>query len=57
MKRITKGMYVDGRKREDVIEVCETVLKQMALLGFLHESNTPSHEMAELLPEVDLSPD
>lgn len=50
VRRITKGIYYDGHEREDVVEAREEFLKTMTSLGFFHESNAPSNEMASLLP-------
>ena len=34
VKRITKGIYVDGHERQDVIEARDSFLKKMTSLGF-----------------------
>lgn len=57
VKRITKGIYVDGHEREDVVEARDEFLKSMTALGFLQRSNAPSTEMADLLPYVPISSD
>ena len=56
VKRITKGIYVDGHEIKDV-EARDEFLKSMTALGFLNQSNAPSEEMANLLPDVAVSPD
>lgn len=57
VKRITKGIYVDGHERADVIEARNEFLKTMTSLGFLQPSNAPNEETAKLLPDVPVSPD
>ena len=54
VKPLTKGIYIDGHERDDVVEVRDEFLNKMTSLGFLH---SPSEEMACLLPNVELSPD
>ena len=51
VKHITKGIYVDGHKRADVLEACNEILKTMTSLGFLKPSNAPNEEMVRLLLE------
>ena len=57
VKPLTKGIYIDEHERDDVVEVRDEFLNKMTSLGFLHSSNSPSEEMACLLPNVELSPD
>ena len=57
VKRITKGIYVDGHEREDVVMDRDEFFKSMTALGFLQISNAPSEETAGLLPDVEVSPD
>ena len=46
VKRITKGIYIDGHEREDIVEDRREFLKTMTSLG---SNNAPNHELAELL--------
>ena len=57
MKRVTKGIYVDGHERADVVEACGELLKTMTSLGFLNRKNTSNEEVARLLPTVTVSPE
>ena len=57
VKRITKGIYIHGHEREDVIEARKVFLKDMTATGFLHESNAPNEEMASLFSKVTLPSD
>ena len=57
VKRITKGIYVDGHERADVIEARGEFLKTMTSLGFLNRNNTPNEEVAQLLPTVTVLPE
>ena len=56
VKRVTKGIYVDGHKRADVVEAHGEFLKTMTSLGFLNRNNTPNEEVAQLLLTVTISP-
>lgn len=57
VKRIIKGIYVDGHERADVVETRSDFLKTITSLGFLKESNAPNEEEAKLLPSVAPSAD
>ena len=57
VSRITKGIYVDGHERADVIEARGEFLKTMTTLGFLNENNAPNEEVGQLLPKVTIPPD
>ncbi|MCG8622251.1 MAG: hypothetical protein MJE68_09690 [Proteobacteria bacterium] len=57
VSRITKGIYVDGHERADVIEARRDFLKTMTTLGFLNENNAPNEEVGQLLPKVTVVPD
>ncbi len=48
VKRVTKGIYVDGHERADVIEAPSEFLKTMTSLGFLKTNNAPNEEVAQL---------
>ena len=49
VKKITKGIYVDGHERSDVRK---DFLVQMTEVGFLNRSNAPGEEQAALLPSI-----
>ena len=57
VKRVTKGIYVDGHGRADVIEARGEFLKTMTSLGFLNRNNVPNKEVGRLLPTVTVSPE
>ena len=57
VKQITKGIYVDGHERPDVVEARKEFLVQMTEIGFLNHSNAPSEEQAALLPSIASPPD
>ena len=56
VRRITKGIYIDGHERTDVVEYRKTFLKEVSTLGFLHISNAPNEEAASLLEAVSVNP-
>ena len=57
VKHITKGIYVNGHERNDIVVARDEFLKSMTALGFLKQYNAPSEEMANFLPDVAVSPD
>ena len=46
-----KGTYMDGHKREDVVEYHGQFLRKMIGLGFLNRENAPTPETKQALPE------
>ena len=50
-----KGTFVDGHKRDDVVEYRKTFLRRRLALGFLNESNAPTEEAKKAL-NTDLDP-
>jgi len=45
-----KGTFVDGHKREDVVEYRKKFLRRMVSHGFLNASNAPTDEAKKALP-------
>ena len=41
---VSKGTFVDGHERDNVVEYRKTFLRRMLALGFLNESNAPTEE-------------
>ena len=56
VKRVTKGIYVDGHKRADVVEVHGEFLKTMTSLGFLNRKNVPNEGTKRFLDFYQQSP-
>ena len=45
-----KGFYIDGHKRDDVIQHHKTFLRQMIASGFLLKAHAPNEEAMEAFP-------
>jgi hypothetical protein len=56
VKRVTKGIYVDGHERADVIETRSEFLRTMISLGFLNTNNIFMLRMKKLLSFCRRSP-
>ena len=52
-----KGTFVDGHKRDDVVQYRNTFLQRMAFLGFLNYDNAPTDEARNALPSDLEAPD
>lgn len=46
----TKGSFVDGHERPDVVEYRKKFLRRMCSLGFLNSNNAPTDEAKQALP-------
>ena len=46
----TKGSFVDGHKRPDVVEYRKKFLRRMVSLGFLNSTNAHTDEARQALP-------
>ena len=55
VKKSSKGIYVDGHERPDVVDSRKTFIYRMVELGFLHSSNAPNENAAACLPPVTSS--
>ena len=52
----SKGIFIDGHERADVVEYRKTFLRRMAAIGFVNEDNAPTPEAAAALPNDITSP-
>ena len=50
--QMSKGVFIDGHERPDVVESRVEFLKKMTECGFLRPNNAPSKEAAQALPAV-----
>ena len=48
--RMSKGVFIDGHERPDVVESRKQFLRKMMECGFLHPGNAPTEETALVLP-------
>ena len=48
--QMSKGVFIDGHERPDVVESRERFLKKMTECGFLRPDNAPTEEAAQALP-------
>ena len=48
--QMSKGVFIDGHERPDVVESRENVLRKMTECGFLRPDNAPTEEAAQALP-------
>ena len=47
---LSKGVFIDGHERSDVVESRVTFLRKMTECGFLCPDNAPTEEAAQALP-------
>ena len=57
VKQITKGIYIDGHERDDVVQARKEFVEDLTKLGFLNVENAPNEEQAAFLPDVEVSAD
>ena len=48
--QMSKGVFIDGHERPDVVESREKFLRKMTECGFLRPDNAPTEEAAQALP-------
>ena len=48
--QMSKGVFIDGHERPDVVESRERFLRKMTECGFLNPDNAPTEEAAQALP-------
>ena len=48
--QMSKGVFIDGHERPDVVESRKTFLRKMTECGFLRPDNAPTEEAAQTLP-------
>ena len=48
--QLSKGVFIDGHERPDVVESRVKFLRTMTECGFLHPDNAPTEEAAQALP-------
>ena len=47
---MSKGVFIDGHERPDIVESREKFLKKMTECEFLHPDNAPTEDTAQALP-------
>ena len=52
---VSKGIFIDGHERDDVVQARKTFLRKMTKIGFLHFTTAPTDDAARALP-TDLDP-
>ena len=52
---VSKGIFIDGHERDDVVEARKIFLRKMTKTGFLHITAAPTDDAARTLP-TDLDP-
>ena len=52
---VSKGIFIDGHERDDVVQARKTFLRKMTKIGFLHFTTAPTDYAARALP-TDLDP-
>ena len=50
MLTISKGIFIDGHERDDVVEARKIFLRKMTKIGFLHFTTAPTDNAARALP-------